>query len=178
MHKDVTRVLFTEEEIAAIVKRLAAEISRDYADKKPLLIAVLKGAFVFMSDLVRALDCEVQIDFMEVSSYGAEAKSSGVVRIIKDLDTSIEGRHVLIVEDILDSGLTLKYLSKNLKSRGPLSVEVATLLLKKEKQKADIKCRYIGEVCPDEFVVGYGLDYSERYRHLPYIGVLDPKVYS
>jgi hypoxanthine phosphoribosyltransferase len=115
---------------------------------------------------------------MEVSSYGAEAKSSGVVRIIKDLESSVAGRHVIIVEDILDSGLTLKYISKNLKSRGPLSVEVATLLLKKEKQQTDVDCKYIGLICPDAFVVGYGLDYSEKYRNLPYIGVLDPKVYT
>jgi len=178
MHKDVTRILFTEEEIAAIVKDMGAQISKDYACKSLLLVSVLKGAFVFMSDLARTIDCDVEVDFMEVSSYGAEAKSSGVVRIIKDLETSIEGRHVLIVEDILDSGLTLKYISKNLKSRGPLSVEVATLLLKQGKQQADIECKYIGCVCPDEFVVGYGLDYAEKYRNLPYIGVLDPRVYS
>ena len=178
MHKDVTRILFSEEEIAEIVKRMGAEISRDYRDKKLLLVAVLKGATIFMADLLRAIDHEVEIDFMEVSSYGAEAKSSGVVRIIKDLETNIEGRHVLIVEDILDSGLTLKYISKNLKSRGPLSVEVATLLLKKEKQQANIECKYLGSLCPDEFVIGYGLDYAEKYRNLPYIGVLDPRVYS
>lgn len=178
MHKDVTQVLFTEEEIVATVKRLGAEISKDYAGEKLLLVTVLKGAFIFMADLVRAIDCDVEIDFMEVSSYGAEAKSSGIVRIIKDLESSVAGRHVIIVEDILDSGLTLKYLCKNLKSRKPLSVEVATLLLKKEKQEADVNCKYIGLLCPDEFVVGYGLDYSERYRNLPYIGVLNPKVYS
>jgi len=178
MHKDVVRILFTQEEIADIVKRMGAEISRDYQGEKLLLVTVLKGAFIFMADLVRAIDNDVEIDFMEVSSYGAEAKSSGVVRIIKDLETSIEGRHVLIVEDILDSGLTLKYLSKNLKSRGPLSVEVATLLYKKERQEAKVECKYLGSVCPNEFVVGYGLDYSERYRNLPYIGVLDPKIYT
>lgn len=178
MDKDVKRVLFTEEEIAAVVKRMGAEISRDYADKNPLLVTVLKGAFIFMADLVRAIDCRVQLDFMEVSSYGAEAKSSGIVRIIKDLESSVEGRHVIIVEDILDSGLTLKYISKNLKSRRPLSVEVATLLLKEDKQEADIDCKYVGLICPDEFVVGYGLDYSERYRNIPFIGVLDPSVYQ
>ena len=178
MHKDVTKILFTEEEIAEIVRRMGAEISRDYQGKKLLLVAVLKGAIIFMADLARAIDHDVEIDFMEVSSYGAEAKSSGVVRIIKDLETNIEGRHVLIVEDILDSGLTLKYISKNLKSRGPLSVEVATLLHKRERQEAKIECKYLGSVCPNEFVVGYGLDYAERYRNLPYIGVLDPRVYS
>ncbi|MDR3037089.1 MAG: hypoxanthine phosphoribosyltransferase [Coriobacteriales bacterium] len=178
MHKDVTRVLFSAEQIDVCVKRMGAQISADYAGKKVLLITVLKGAFIFMADLVRAIEGAVEVDFMAVSSYGAEAKSSGVVRIIKDLEYSIEGRHVIIVEDILDSGLTLKYLSKNLRSRKPLSIEVATLLLKEGKQEADIACKYIGLVCPDEFVVGYGLDYTEQYRNLPYIGVLDPKVYT
>jgi hypoxanthine phosphoribosyltransferase len=178
MHEDITRVLFSAEQIDACVKRMGAQISADYADKKILLITVLKGAFIFMADLVRAIEGTVEIDFMAVSSYGAEAKSSGVVRIIKDLEYSVEGRHVIIVEDILDSGLTLKYLSKNLRSRKPLSVEVATLLLKEGKQETDIECKYIGLACPDEFVVGYGLDYAEQYRNLPYIGVLDPKVYT
>jgi hypoxanthine phosphoribosyltransferase len=131
-----------------------------------------------MADLVRAIEGDVEIDFMAVSSYGAEAKSSGIVRIIKDLEASVEGRHVIIVEDILDSGLTLKYLSKNIKSRRPLSVEVATLLFKEGKQETDVTCRYTGFICPDEFVVGYGLDCAEHYRNLPYIGVLNPKVYS
>ncbi|MDR1014291.1 MAG: hypoxanthine phosphoribosyltransferase [Coriobacteriales bacterium] len=178
MHEDVTKILFSAEEIDACVKRMGAQISADFAGEKVLLITVLKGAFVFMADLVRAIEGDVEIDFMAVSSYGAEAKSSGIVRIIKDLEGSIEGRHVLIVEDILDSGLTLRYLSKNLKSRGPLSVGVATLLLKEGKQETDVTCKYVGLRCPDEFVVGYGLDYAERYRNLPYIGILDPKVYS
>jgi hypoxanthine phosphoribosyltransferase len=178
MDKDVTQILFSKEEIAACVERMGAQISADYAGQKILLITVLKGAFIFMADLVRAIEGDVEIDFMAVSSYGAEAKSSGIVRIIKDLEASVEGRHVIIVEDILDSGLTLKYLSKNLRSRGPLSIEVATLLLKEGKQETDMKCRYVGFVCPDEFVVGYGLDYAECYRNLPYIGILDPKVYS
>jgi hypoxanthine phosphoribosyltransferase len=178
MHKDITKILFDEATIAACVKRMGTQISADFAGQKILLITVLKGAFIFMSDLVRAIDGDVEIDFMAVSSYGAEAKSSGIVRIIKDLEASVEDRHVIIVEDILDSGLTLKYLSKNIKSRGPLSVEVATLLFKEGKQEADVKCKYVGFICPDEFVVGYGLDYAERYRNLPFIGVLDPKVYS
>jgi hypoxanthine phosphoribosyltransferase len=178
MHEDITQVLFDEDEIAACVKRMGAQISADYAGQKVLLITVLKGAFIFMADLVRAIEGTVEIDFMAVSSYGAEAKSSGIVRIIKDLEASVEGRHIIIVEDILDSGLTLKYLSKNLKSRHPLSVEVATLLLKEGKQETDITCRYVGRICPDEFVVGYGLDYAERYRNLPYIGILNPRVYS
>jgi hypoxanthine phosphoribosyltransferase len=177
MHKDLVEVLFDKEEIAACVSRMGAQISADFAGQKILLITVLKGAFVFMADLARAIEGDVEIDFMAVSSYGAESKSSGIVRIIKDLEASVEGRHVIIVEDILDSGLTLKYLSKNIRSRHPLSVEVATLLLKEGKQETDVTCRYVGFSCPDEFVVGYGLDYAERYRNLPYIGVLDPKVY-
>jgi hypoxanthine phosphoribosyltransferase len=178
MDEDVTQILFSEEEIAACVQRMGALISADYAGQKILLITVLKGAFIFMADLVRAIKGDVEIDFMAVSSYGVEAKSSGIVRIIKDLEANVENRHVIIVEDILDSGLTLKYLSKNIRSRGPLSIEVATLLLKEGKQETDLQPRYIGFICPDEFVVGYGLDYSERYRNLPYIGVLDPEVYS
>jgi hypoxanthine phosphoribosyltransferase len=178
MHEDITRILFGEDEIAACVKRMGAQISADYAGQKVLLITVLKGAFVFMADLVRSIEGDVEIDFMAVSSYGAETKSSGIVRIIKDLEASVEGRHVIIVEDILDSGLTLKYLSKNIRSRCPLSVEVATLLFKEGKQQTDVACKYVGFICPDEFVVGYGLDCAESYRNLPYIGVLDPKVYS
>ncbi|MDR0351026.1 MAG: hypoxanthine phosphoribosyltransferase [Coriobacteriales bacterium] len=178
MHKDVIEVVFTADELDACVKRMGARISADYAGQKVLLVTVLKGAFVFMADLVRAIEGDVEVDFMAISSYGAEAKSSGIVRIIKDLESGIEDRHVIIVEDILDSGLTLKYLLKNIKSRGPLSVEVATLLLKEGKQETDVACRYVGLKCPDEFVVGYGLDYAQRYRNLPYIGILDPKVYS
>ncbi|MDR2672772.1 MAG: hypoxanthine phosphoribosyltransferase [Coriobacteriales bacterium] len=171
---DITKVLFSEQQIKEAVQRIGSQITRDYSGQKLLLITVLKGAFIFMADLVRAIEGHVEIDFMAVSSYGAEAKSSGIVRIIKDLNTSVEGRHVLIVEDILDSGLTLKYLIKNLKSRGPLSIEVATLLFKEGKQQTNVQCRYIGLTCPDEFVVGYGLDYAEAYRNLPYIGVLAP----
>ena len=172
MHKDVEKVLFSEEELAAAVAKMGAEISRDYAGKKVLLVSILKGAFIFMADLARTIEGDVELDFMAVSSYGAEAKSSGVVRIIKDLGAPIEGRHVLIVEDILDSGLTLKYLCKNLTSRKPESIEVATLLFKEGKQQADIDCKYIGFNCPDEFVVGYGLDYEQRYRNLPYVAIV------
>ena len=178
MHQDISHVLYSQEDIAACTKRMGAQISADYAGKKLLLVTVLKGAFIFMADLVRAIDGDVEIDFMAVSSYGAEAKSSGVVRIIKDLEASVEGRHVLIVEDILDSGLTLKYLMKNIRSRRPLSTEIAALLLKEGKQQTDLNCKYVGFICPDEFVVGYGLDYAENYRNLPYIGVLHPAVYS
>ncbi len=178
MHKDISQVLFSQEEIEACAKRMGEQISADYAGKKLLLVTVLKGAFIFMADLARFIDGDVEIDFMAVSSYGAEAKSSGVVRIIKDLEASVEGRHVLIVEDILDSGLTLKYLLRNIRSRRPLSIEVAALLLKEGKQQTDVNCKYVGFICPDEFVVGYGLDYAEMYRNLPYIGVLSPDVYS
>lgn len=171
---EISKVLFSEKQIQEVVTRIGEQISKDYAGKKVLLVSVLKGAFVFMADLVRAIEGHVEIDFMAVSSYGDGAKSSGIVRIIKDLGMPVEGRHVIIVEDILDSGLTLKYLLRNLSSRNPLSIEVATLLFKEDKQEADIRCKYVGFTCPDEFVVGYGLDYNENYRNLSYIGVLDP----
>ena len=173
---EISRVLFREEQIQEVVTRIGEQISKDYAGKKILLVSVLKGAFIFMADLVRAIEGHVEIDFMAVSSYGDGAKSSGIVRIIKDLGMPVEGRHVIIVEDILDSGLTLKYLLRNLSSRNPLSIEVATLLFKEGKQEADIRCKYVGLICPDEFVVGYGLDYNENYRSLSYIGILDPSV--
>lgn len=179
MHPDVDRVLFSKEDIADMVKRMGAQISKDYEGKDLVLIAVLRGAVVFMGDLMRAIDCPLAIDFMAVSSYGDGAKSSGIVRIVKDLDIDIKGRDVLIVEDILDSGLTLKYLMKNLSSRHPASLEVATLLWKDvEGRTTAIDPKYVGTHCPDEFVVGYGLDFAERYRNLPYVGVLKPEVYA
>ena len=179
LHPDIEKVLFDEEEIASIVKRMGEQISRDYAGKDLVLIAVLRGAVVFMGDLMRAIDVPLAIDFMAVSSYGANAKSSGVVRIVKDLDMDIKGRDVLIVEDILDSGLTLKYLMKNLSSRGPASLEVAAFLWRDiEGKQAAINPKYVGTHCPDAFVVGYGLDFAERYRNLPYVGILKPEVYS
>ena len=179
LHPDVESVLFSEEDIAQIVKRMGEQISRDYAGKDLVLIAVLRGAVVFMGDLMRAIDVPLSIDFMAVSSYGANAKSSGIVRIVKDLDMDIKGRDVLIVEDILDSGLTLKYLMQNLSNRGPASLEVATFLWKDvEGKQAAINPKYVGTHCPDAFVVGYGLDYAERYRNLPYVGILKPEVYS
>ena len=162
-----------------MVKRVGAQISEDYKDKDLVLIAVLRGAVVFMGDLMRAIDCPLAIDFMAVSSYGDGAKSSGIVRIVKDLDIDIKGRDVLIVEDILDSGITLKYLIKNLSSRQPASIEVATFLWKDiEGKQAAINPKYVCTHCPDDFVVGYGLDYAQRYRNLPYVGVLKPEVYS
>ncbi|HIU05758.1 MULTISPECIES: hypoxanthine phosphoribosyltransferase [Collinsella] len=179
LHPDVESVLFSEEDIAQIVQRMGAEITRDYAGRDLVLIAVLRGAVVFMGDLMRAIDAPLAIDFMAVSSYGANAKSSGIVRIVKDLDMDIKGRDVLIVEDILDSGLTLKYLMQNLANRGPASLEVATFLWKDvEGKQAAINPKYVGTHCPDAFVVGYGLDYAERYRNLPYVGILKPEVYS
>ena len=179
LHPDIEKVLFDEEEIASIVKRMGEQISRDYVGKDLVLIAVLRGAVVFMGDLMRAIDVPLAIDFMAVSSYGANAKSSGVVRIVKDLDMDIKGRDVLIVEDILDSGLTLKYLMKNLSNRGPASLEVAAFLWKDiEGKQAAINPKYVGTHCPDAFVVGYGLDFAERYRNLPYVGILKPEVYS
>lgn len=179
MHPDVEKVLFSEEDIADMVKRLGAQISEDYKGKDLVLIAVLRGAVVFMGDLMRAIDTDLAIDFMAVSSYGNGTKSSGTVRIIKDLDIDIKDRDVLIVEDILDSGLTLKYLMANLASRGPASLEVCTFLWKDvEGKQAAIDPKYVGTHCPDEFVVGYGLDYAERYRNLPYVGILKPGVYA
>ena len=179
MHEDVQEILFTEKDIQEMVRRMGEEISRDYAGRDLVLVAVLRGAVVFMGDLMRAISCPLAIDFMAVSCYGDKAKSSGIVRIIKDLDTDIKGRDVLIVEDILDSGLTLKYLMKNLSSRHPASLEVATFLWKDvEGKQAAIEPKYVGTHCPDAFVVGYGLDFAERYRNLPYVGVLKPEVYS
>ena len=178
-HPDIEKVLFTQEDIDGIVSRLGEEITRDYAGKDLVLIAVLRGAVVFMGDLMRKIELPTNIDFMDVSSYGDGVKSSGIVRIIKDLDIDIRGRDVLIVEDILDSGLTLKYLMKNLESRKPASLEVAAFLWKDvEDRTSAITPKYVGTHCPDAFVVGYGLDYAERYRNLPYLGILKPEVYS
>ena len=179
LHPDVEKVLFSEEDIAAIIKRLGAQITADYEGRNPLIVAVLRGAVVFTADIMRAIECPMAVDFMAVSSYGDGVKSSGVVRIVKDLDTKIEGRDVLIIEDILDSGLTLSYLMKNLQSRKPNSLEIAAFLVKDvEGQKPAVKPRYVGAHVPDSFIVGYGLDFAERYRNLPYIGVLKPEVYG
>ena len=176
-HPDIEKVLFTQEDIDGIVSRLGEEITRDYAGKDLVLIAVLRGAVVFMGDLMRKIELPTNIDFMAVSSYGDGVKSSGIVRIIKDLDIDIRGRDVLIVEDILDSGLTLKYLMKNLESRKPASL-AAFLWKDVEDRTSAITPKYVGTHCPDAFVVGYGLDYAERYRNLPYLGILKPEVYS
>ena len=179
LHPDIQAILLEKQDIKDIVKRVGAEITRDYADKNPLVIAVLRGAVVFMADIMRAIECPLSIDFMAVSSYGDGVKSSGVVRIVKDLDTKIEGRHVIIVEDVLDSGLTLSYLVRMLKSRNPASIEIAAFLVKDiEGKRPAIDPRYVGTHVPDKFVVGYGLDYAERYRNLPFVGVLKPSVYE
>ena len=180
---DIASVLITEDEIREKTAELAAEVGKDYADRCAgpddlLLVGVLKGAVMFMTDLARALPVPVQLEFMAVSSYGSATSSSGVVRILKDLDRDIAGRHVLIVEDIIDSGLTLSWLLKNLESRQPASMEVCTLLRKPDAVMVDVPVRYVGFDIPNEFVVGYGLDYAERYRDLPFIGTLDPAVYS
>ena len=178
IHPDVSHVVLTEEEIRSRVVELGEQISADYVDDSVLLVAVLRGAALFVADLARSMSCPVELDFMAVSSYGSTTKSSGVVRIIKDLDENIEGRNVLVVEDILDTGLTLKYLLRNLASRRPRSLEVVTLLSKEGKQRVPIDCKYVGFSIPDEFVIGYGLDFAEHYRNLPYIGVLKPEVYA
>ena len=154
------------------VRELGAEISSDYADRDLVLVCVLKGAVFFLSDLMRAIDIPCEVDFMAVASYGSATDSSGVVRILKDLDTVIEGRDVLIVEDIVDSGLTLSYLMRNLKGRGPRSLEVCALLTKPERRKVDLPARYIGFEIPDRFAIGYGLDHAERYRNLPFVAAL------
>jgi hypoxanthine phosphoribosyltransferase len=178
IHPDIESVIISEAQIHTRIAELGAEISRDYAGERLLLIAVLRGAAIFLADLAREITVPVEIDFMAVSSYGSSTKSSGVVRILKDLDEQIEGRHVLVVEDILDTGLTLKYLLKNLASRKPASLEVVALLSKEGKQRVPISCKYVGFPVPDEFVVGFGLDFAERYRNLPYVGVLRPSAYQ
>jgi len=176
--RDIDRVLVDEQQIAAKVAEIAETISRDYAGKDPVLVAVLNGAVVFLSDLIRRLRIPVTIDFVKWSSYGDSTRSSGVVRILKDLDESIEGRHVLVVEDIIDTGLTLHYLLENLRSRAPASVKVVALLDKPSRRRVKVRIDYPGFDVPDAFVVGYGLDYAGRYRHLPYVGVLKPDVYA
>ena len=175
---DIETVLITEDQIAAKVEELAKQISADYADRDVLLVGVLKGAVMFMSDLARALSRPVELEFMAVSSYGSSTTTSGVVRILKDLDQSIAGKHVLVVEDIIDSGLTLSWLLKNLSSRDPASLQVVTLLRKPDAVRVDVPVNYVGFDIPNDFVVGYGLDYAQRYRDLPYVARLRPEVYS
>ena len=178
MENDILNVLISKEELAKKVQEIGAQISKDYAGKNLMMVSVLKGSVVFMADLMRAVTIPAEIDFMSVSSYGSGAKTSGVVKIIKDLDIELAGRDLLIVEDILDSGLTLSCIKKILMERGPRSIKICTLLDKPERRKADILADYSGFEVPDEFVVGYGLDFAEKYRNLPYIGVLKPSVYE
>ncbi|CAG7649945.1 Hypoxanthine-guanine phosphoribosyltransferase [Paenibacillus solanacearum] len=178
MQNDVQETLYSEQQIQDKVKEMGAAISRDFEGRNPLVICVLKGAFIFMGDLVKQINVPLEIDFMAVSSYGASTKSSGVVKIIKDLDISVEGRHVLIVEDIIDSGLTLSYLIDVLERRNAQSITIAALFDKPGRRTVDLDADYKGFVIPDAFVVGYGLDYAEKYRNLPYVGILKPEVYS
>jgi hypoxanthine phosphoribosyltransferase len=178
MDKAIEKVLFSEEEIRDRVKVLANQISRDYPDGDKLFIGVLKGSVMFVADLMRSMESNVTMDFMSVSSYGASTHSSGVVRILKDLDFDIEGKDVFIIEDIIDTGNTLKYLYEYLRARNPKVLKICCLLDKPERRLADIRADYIGFTIPDAFVVGYGLDYNEKFRNLPYIGILKEEVYK
>lgn len=172
MAKMLVGQLLSEEQIQARVREMGAELNREYAGKEVLVIGILKGAFVFCADLLRTLTVPTQVDFMAVSSYGNATESSGVIKILKDLDTPVEGRHVLLVEDIVDSGLTLRYLKEYLSHQNPASLKVAVLLDKPTRRKTEVAVDYIGFEIPDEFIVGYGIDYAEQYRHLPYIGII------
>ncbi|MBR5873415.1 MAG: hypoxanthine phosphoribosyltransferase [Oscillospiraceae bacterium] len=178
MVNDIREVLLTKEEIEAVVKELGKKITEDYKGKNLFLITVLKGAVVFLGDLMRAIEIPCEIEFMVLSSYGSGTTSTGSVKIVKDIDLPLEGKDVLIVEDILDTGFTLSFLVDLLKSRNPKSIEICTLLDKPDRRKVEISAKYTGRKIPDEFVVGYGLDYDEKYRNLPFIGVLKPEVYS
>ena len=178
MDEDVEEILLTDEQIQSRVAELGAQLAADYADREPVLVSVLKGSIIFLADLVRAMPIPLSIDLMEVSSYGTSTESSGQVRILKDLSTSIEGREVLVVEDIIDTGLTLNYLLRYLHDKGPASIRICCLLDKPARRLAPIEIDYRGFTIPDRFVIGYGLDYGECYRNLPYIGVLRPSVYG
>lgn len=178
LYNDLAKVLLTKEEILPKVQTIAHQITEDYQGKDVVFICILKGAMVFFSDLVRRIDLPLTMDFMAVSSYGNSTKSSGVVRILKDLDRPIQGKHVIIVEDIVDSGVTLNYLKKEFEHRGAASLKIVTLLDKPARRRVELTADYSCFEIPDEFVVGYGLDYDEKYRNLPDIGVLDPKIYS
>ena len=178
LYGDLTKVLVTREEIQAAVKELGRRITEDYAGKEPMVIGILKGAVVFYSDLIREIDLPLRTDFMAVSSYGSATKTTGVVKVLKDLDRDITGMDILIVEDIVDSGVTLNYLKTALSDRGARSIRIVTLLDKPARRRVDLKADYYCFQIPDEFVVGYGLDYDEKYRNLPDIGVLAPRIYS
>jgi hypoxanthine phosphoribosyltransferase len=176
--RDLRNVLWSEEEIQSKVAEIGEEIAKDYADRRVLMVGILNGCVPFMADLLRAINAHVEMDFMSVSSYSGGTQSTGVVRILKDLNASIDGRHVLLVEDIIDTGLTGRYLLENLMTRHPASMEVCALLDKREARPEEVAIKYTGFVCPNEFVVGYGLDYDGLYRNLPYIGVLKEEVYA
>lgn len=178
MDQDLEKVILSKEQLTDRVKELGLQLTKEFQDKQLIVVGILRGAALFMADLIREIDLPMEIDFMAVSSYGVATKSSGVVRILKDLDSTITGKDVLIVEDIVDSGLTLKYIVENLQSRKPNSIKICTLLDKPSRRVAGIDVQYNGFVIPDEFVVGYGLDYGEKYRNLPYIGVLKPEIYT
>lgn len=178
MEQDIQEVLFSREYLQQTVQKLGQQISRDYEGKNLLLVSVLKGSVVFMADLMRAITIPCSIDFMSVSSYGAGVKTSGVVRIIKDLDINLEGWDLLLVEDILDSGMTLSYIREMLQQRNPNSIKLCTLFDKPERRTVDLNADYSGLEVPNEFIVGYGLDYNEKYRNLPYVGILKPEVYG
>jgi hypoxanthine phosphoribosyltransferase len=178
MHKDVETIFASQEQLQQRVADLGRQITRDYAGKEPIFVGVLKGCFIFMADLVRACDIPCTVDFMVVSSYGSGTVSTGAVKIEKDLSQNIEGRDIIIVEDILDSGNTLSYLREYMEAQKPASIRIVTLMDKPERRTADVTADYVGFTIPDAFVVGYGLDYDQRYRNLPYIGVLKPEIYS
>lgn len=178
MREDIKEILFSEEDLSKKVKELGAQISKDYEGKDLLVVGVLKGSVLFASDLIKNITIPCEIDFMAVSSYGNSTETSGVVRILKDLDHSIEGKHVLIVEDIVDSGITLNYLLKYLKARKAESIQIVSLLNKPERRTVELNVKYIGFEVPNEFIVGYGIDYAEKYRNLPYIAVLKEEVYK
>jgi len=177
MHEHLCKILYSEQQLQSKVQELGAQITADYQDKDLVIIGILKGAVVFLADLIKEIKLPLELDFMVISSYGKSTRASGVVRILKDLEKDITGRDVLIVEDIVDTGLTLSYLKENLHARGPASLKICSLLDKPSRRKVTLNPDYKGYVIPDEFVVGYGLDFAERYRNLPYIGVLKPEYY-
>lgn len=178
MDNDIEKILFTSEDIKAAVQKLGQKLTEDYQDKNPVVVGILRGAAPFMIDLIRAMDCYMEIDFMAVSSYGDDTESSGTVKIIKDLDTDVTNRHVLIVEDIIDSGRTAQALRKLFAAKNAASVKICSLLDKPERREVEVQADYVGINTPNEFVVGYGLDFRQQYRNLPYIGVLKPEVYQ
>lgn len=178
LHPDIKKVLYSEEDISKVTADLGEILTKEYEGKYPLVIGVLKGAVMFMTDLSRKMDCDLELDFMDVSSYGSGIESTGDVKILKDLDTSIEGRHVLVVEDIIDTGRTLSHLIELFRYRKAKSIKIVTLLDKKERRVVDLKADWVGINVPNEFVVGYGLDFDEKYRNLPYIGVLKEEIYK